>query len=88
MADGSRAAQLVLRHVDVEATAGDVEHDEVAGPRQDERAPGRRLRGDVQDDGAVRRPAHAPVADADHVAHPSANSFLGSGRFATSGMPG
>jgi len=57
-----------FRHVDVEATGRHVEHDRVAGADQAQWTAGGRLRRDAQNDGAVGRPAHPPVADPDHVA--------------------
>ena len=66
---GARPGQVPGRDVEVEAAGGDVEDDRVAAADQAERAAGGRLRGDVEDDGAVGGAAHAAVADPDHVAH-------------------
>src|SRR5262249_53581098 len=63
--------EVLRRDVDVKPPRRDVELDDVAGADQAQRAPGRGLRRDVQDDGAVGRAAHPAVADADHVAHAS-----------------
>src|SRR4029453_11624556 len=62
------AGQVAGREVQAEGAGTDVEDDRVAGADQGQRAAGGRLRGDVEDHGAVRGAAHAAVADPDHVA--------------------
>ena len=64
--------QDVVGKVDVDPAAADVEHDLVAGLHSCERATGRGLGRDVEDDGPEGRATHPRVGNPDHVA----NAFL------------
>ena len=81
-------AELGLVDEEIEAPLVNVEPDRVAGLGQRERTADGRLRRDVQDHSAVRRPAHPRVADPHHVLDPALSSLAGIGRWPHSGMPG
>src|SRR5215212_3338927 len=64
-------ARLHFVSVDQELQAAfrDIEADPVPCPDEAQGTTDRRLGGNMQDDGAECRPAHACVGDADHVLH-------------------
>lgn len=65
---GFLRASFAGGYVDVEPAGFDVQDDAVPGPHEGQRPARRRFRCHVQDDRAVRRAAHAAVADAESKA--------------------
>ncbi len=71
------ALDLPLGDVQRQAPRRDVQLYLVSGAHGPQGPTGRTLRGDVEDDSAIRRPAHAGVRDAHHVPYPLGQELLG-----------
>ena len=72
---GAPTREFIIRDVKVQATALHVKVNPVAVPDKRQGTANRAFRGDVQDDGAVRRSAHPGVGDPHHVADPFTQEF-------------
>jgi hypothetical protein len=81
----SASLDLALIDPEIDPAGVNIELDEVTSLDQPEWTANRRLRGDMQDNGAVRRSAHPGVRDSNHVSDAGSQQFGGNRQVAPLG---